>query len=96
MIVIVATMKAKSGKEDELISLMKELVKAVRENEPGALDYTFHRSHKDASSFLVHERYKDGEAMQAHMAAPHFQEAAGKMGELLEGGLGIETFDVIE
>jgi len=96
MIAIVATMKAKSGKENELIAIMKGLVKAVRENEPGALDYTFHRSHKDASSFLVYEKYKDGEAMQAHMAAPHFQQAAQKMGDLLDGVLGIETFDVME
>ena len=96
MLVIVATLKAQSGKEDELVAVMTDLVKAVRENEPGALDYTFHRSQKDASTFMVYEKYKDGEAMQAHMAAPHFQEAGKKMGALLEGGLGIETFEVVE
>ena len=95
MIVITAAMRAKEGKEDELIELMKGLCAAVRENEPGALDYTFHRAKNDPSLFMVYERYKDGEAMQAHMGSKHFQEAAGKLAGLVEGGLGLETYEVV-
>jgi len=95
MVVITATLRAKSGKEDELIAVMKELVAKVRDNEPGNLDYTFHRKKGDESLFMVYEMYKDGEAMQAHMSAAHFQEAAKKFGDLLEGGLGVEAYDVI-
>ena len=95
MVVITATLRAKSGKEDELIAVMKELVAAVRDNEPGTLDYTFHRKKNDPSLFMVYEMYKDGEAMQAHMTSAHFQEAAKKFGDLLEGGLGVEAYDVI-
>lgn len=96
MIVITAVMRAKKGKEDELIAAMKDLVAAVKKNEPGALDYTFHRARNDASLFMVYEKYKNGEAMKAHMGSAHFQGAAKKFGELLEGGLGIETYEVIE
>jgi quinol monooxygenase YgiN len=88
-------MRAKSGKEDELIAVMKELVAKVRENEPDTMDYTFHRAKNDPSLFMVYEMYKTGEAMQAHMTSAHFQEAAGKFGELVEGGLGIEAYDVV-
>jgi len=96
MIVITATLQAKSGKEDELIAVVKDLAEKVRENEPGTLEYTFHRSKKASSSFMFYEKYKDGEAVQAHMASPHFQEAGKKLADLLEGGLGLETYEVIE
>ena len=96
MIVIAAKLRAKAGKENELIAAMKELAAAVKRNEPGALDYTFHRAKNDASLFLVYEKYKDGEAMKAHMGSAHFQAAAKNFGALLEGGLGIETYEVIE
>ena len=96
MVVVIATLKAKSGKEDELIAAMTDLVKSVRENEPGTLDYTFHRSKKDASTFMVYEKYKDDEAIQAHMAAPHFREAGKKMAGLLGGAPVIDTYEVIE
>ena len=95
MIVITAVLTAKAGKEDELIEAMKGLVKKVRENEPGAIEYAFHRSQKDPSVFMVYERYQDGDAVKAHMTAPHFQAAAAKFGDLLDGGMGLETYQMI-
>ena len=96
MIVISATLRAAAGKEDELIALMNDLVAKVKENEPGALDYRFHRSQKDRSMFMVYERYESPEAMQAHMTSAHFQEASKNFGGLVEGGLGIEIYEVVE
>ncbi|OGP58333.1 MAG: hypothetical protein A2V67_03990 [Deltaproteobacteria bacterium RBG_13_61_14] len=96
MIVLAATLKAKAGKEDELIAAMKKLVAAVRQNEPGALDYTLHRSKKDPATFLVYEKYRDDAAMKAHMGSVHFQEASKKFGELLAGPPGLEMFEVVE
>ncbi len=96
MIVICATLRAKSGKEDELIAAMSDLVKEVNEKEEGALDYRFHQAKNDPSLFMVYERYKDGEAMQAHMTSPHFQAAGAKFGDLLEGGLTVDMYDVLE
>jgi quinol monooxygenase YgiN len=74
---------------------MKVLAKAVKEKEPGALEYVFHRSQKNPAMFMVYEKYKSGEAVQAHMTAPHFQEAAKKLTHLLEGGMNIDTYIVI-
>ena len=95
MIVIVAILRAKAGKEEQLVENMRALVRSVREKEPGNLDYVFHRSQKDPAVFMVYEKYKSGEAVQAHMAAPHFQEAAKKFPQLLEGGINIEMYNVI-
>lgn len=96
MIVIAATLRAKPGQEAELADAMKKLAADVRAHEPGCLDYTLHRSKKDARAFLVYEKYRDGAAMQAHMTSAHFQAASKKLGELLDGGLGIELYDVVE
>jgi len=95
MVVITATMRAKEGKEDELIGLMKDLVEKVKQNEPGALEYSFHQSKRDPNLFMVYEKYKDGEAMQAHMSSSHFQEAGKKLSEVVEGGLGLEAYEVV-
>jgi quinol monooxygenase YgiN len=95
MIVITAAIRAKEGKEDELIALMKELVAEVRKNEPGNLAYSLLRSRRDKNLFMVYEKYASGEAMQAHMTSAHFQAASKKMGGVVDGGLGIETYEVV-
>ncbi len=95
MIVICAQMRAKAGKEDELIAIMQELSSAVEKNEPDTLVYTFHRSKRDPNLFMVYEKYKTGEAMQAHMTSAHFQESAAKLGELMAGGLSLEAYDIV-
>jgi quinol monooxygenase YgiN len=96
MIVITAALKAKPGKDGELVSVMKELTAAVKANEKDTLDYTLHRSQKDPLLFLVYEKYRSPEAMKAHMASPHFQAAAKKLAGILDGGLGVEMYEVVE
>ena len=95
MIALIATMTARKGKEGELIAAMKGLAAEVRAKEEGTLEYIFHRAQENPAMFMVYEKYKDGDALNAHMLTPHFQTAAAKLGELLEGGLGIKTYDVI-
>jgi len=96
MIVVIAALQAKPGQEAELISVMKELTAAVRAEEKDTLDYTLHRSQRDHSRFLVYEKYRSADAMKAHLASPHFQAAAKKLGAILQGGLGVETYKVVE
>ena len=96
MVVISAVLKVKAGKEETLVEEMKALAKAVKENEPDTLDYVLHRSQKDPLTFMIYEKYKSGQAVQAHMTSAHFQAAAKKFPELLDGGMAIEMYDVIE
>jgi len=96
MIVIAANLKAKPGKENELIGVMKELSAAVRSSEPDTLDYVLLRSQKDPLQFLVYEKYRSGDAMKAHLVSPHFQAASKKLALILEGGLKAESYNVIE
>jgi len=96
MIVIVANLKAKPGKENELIEVMKELTAAVRSREPDTLDYVLLRSQKDPLSFLVYEKYRSGDAMKLHLTSPHFQDASKKLAPILDGGLKAESYIVVE
>lgn len=96
MIVIVANLKAKPGKENELIEVMKNLTADVRAKEPDTLDYVLLRSQKDPLQFLVYEKYRSGDAMKAHLTAPHFQDAAKKLAPILDGGLKAESYNVVE
>lgn len=95
MVVITAILKAKEGKADDLIAGMMGLTEAVKANEPGCLEYVLHRSQKDPLVFMVYEKYKDGEAVTAHMKAPHFQEAAKGFPEILAGGMTVEMYEVV-
>ena len=96
MIVICAHLKAKPGKENELIEVMKDLTAAVRSSEPGTIDYVLLRSQKDPVQFMVYEKYRSGEAMKAHLMTSHFQAAAKKLAPILEGGLKAESYNVVE
>ncbi len=70
-------------KADEAIALLKELVKAVEDNEPGVLAYICHRSEKEPGKIVFFEVYKDAATLQAHGATPHL----AKMREAFTAGI---------
>lgn len=90
--IIVAKLKAKSGKESEMEKALKDMVVKVK-GEEGTLAYTLHRSKKDPSVFMFYEKYKDKAALDFHSSTPHFKEMSGILASLLEGGLEIDVYD---
>jgi quinol monooxygenase YgiN len=83
--VLVVTMTAQEGKEDEAVGIMRELAAATRE-EPGCELYIPTQDPANPRSFLFYEQYVDKAAFEAHGASPHFQELAlGKLFPLMEG-----------
>ncbi len=81
---IVATLKAKAGREAELKAAALQLIAAVRANEPGCLLYTL--SQGDApDTFVFMERYADEEAMAAHRNTAHFKTLGRAMGAFMDG-----------
>ena len=90
--IVVAKLKAKSGKEAEVEKTLKEMVGKVR-GEEGTLAYTLHKSKKDPSVFMFYEKYKDKEALNFHSSTPHFKEMFGILAPLLEGQSEIDVYD---
>ncbi len=84
MICVAVTYVVKAGHEEQAVDLFRRLTEATRA-EPGCRMYLAHRSSADPRRFFLYEQYDDQAALDAHRAAPHFE-------QLAKGGL----FAIIE
>lgn len=92
---IVATLKIQPGKNAELESVAKELMAAVRKNEPGNRLYQFFKSKSDENTYVVMEIYDDAAAVEAHRNSEHFKTLGPKMGPAMAGRPDVQLFDAI-
>ena len=69
--VVSATWRARAGKEERLLELIRELTPPSRA-EPGNRFYQAQRSLEDPRLFHLYEQYVDAAAYEAHMASEHF------------------------
>jgi quinol monooxygenase YgiN len=90
MVVLVVTWMAKTGRENDVLSVFAKLIEESRK-EPGCVMYMVHRHKTDARRFMIYEQYKDGAALEAHRTSAHFLQYAKKelpkLGERVEGNL---------
>jgi quinol monooxygenase YgiN len=84
MICLTVAYVIRPGNEARAIELFRALTVATRD-EPGCAMYIAHQSTTDARRFFLYEQYHDQAALDAHRAAPHFDQYA-------KGGL----FPIIE
>ncbi|WP_337958018.1 putative quinol monooxygenase [Guptibacillus sedimenti] len=83
MITLNAILKARAGKEEALYQKLTNVIEPSR-RENGCVAYTLHRSLDDNSVFVFYETWKDNEALQAHIASPHFQAYRDATQDLVE------------
>ncbi|RMD83295.1 MAG: antibiotic biosynthesis monooxygenase [Candidatus Dadabacteria bacterium] len=95
MFVVVAKIKAKAGKGDELAQVFTRMVDWVTENEADTLTYICSRSSKDPDEFLFFERYVNEKAFQEHTSSPQFLELASAMQGMVEGPVEMSTYHEI-
>jgi len=67
VVTIIATVEIKEGKMEEAKEVLKEIAKSVLANEPGTLEYTPHTVRNEENTIIFVEKYKDVDAMKAHM-----------------------------
>lgn len=80
---VVATLKARPGQEDALLSMLQGLLVPTRA-EQGCINYDLHRSADEPGTFLFHETWESRALWEAHMQSPHlvaFGEAQGGLAE---------------
>jgi quinol monooxygenase YgiN len=94
MIILIATMKAKQGKEAELEAALKSVIPMVG-LEKGTLQYVLHRSQDDSSKFLFYEKYADKEALDFHGATPYLRELFSTIPELLSEKPSIALYEEV-
>ena len=84
MIVLIATLKAKPGKEKQVEEILGAMIPKVQ-NEKGCTKYALHRVKADPSQFLFYEEYVDQAALDIHNNTPYFKELGPKLAGLLVG-----------
>ncbi len=73
MICVAVTYVIQPGHEAEAVDLFRKLTDHTRA-EPGCRMYLAHRSITDPLRFFLYEQYADQAALDAHRAAPHFEQ----------------------
>jgi quinol monooxygenase YgiN len=92
---ILATIKIKEGTNAAFEAVAKELMAAVRANEPGNKVYQFCKSKADPHTYVVMEIYADQAALEAHGKSEHFRTVGAKMGPSMAGRPEIQYFDPV-
>lgn len=80
---IMATLKARPGKTDDLSALLDSMLDPSRA-EPGNLRYDLWRDREDPAVFALDELYADMDAVTAHRATPHFQHYLAVINDLAD------------
>lgn len=96
MIVIIARLKMKEGKEEEAMALARSLVQGVQAEESGALAYVCHRSNEEPSELVFFETYTDEDALKAHRKTPHMAVMNKAFAELFDPPVKIERLERVE
>ena len=88
LLTVIATMRAKPGKEQALEDALRSLVAPTSE-EAGYVNYDLHRGVEDPAVFAFYENWESPEHLDAHLQAPHLEQFDGVMDDLLDGPLTI-------
>jgi len=91
---VVARVKARPGKENELLSVLNSLVEPTRK-EPGCLSYELLQNNEDPTDFTLIEEWRNEAALQSHFATKHFKEALAKMPNLVAAEPDIRQYHLV-
>jgi quinol monooxygenase YgiN len=91
-IVVVGSLKARPGKEDDLEQALAGLV-APTHAEAGCILYALHRGVDDPARFAFVERWESRELLDAHLGSPHVSSLLERADELLAEPADIVVYD---
>ena len=79
---VVARVKARPGKANELQSVLSSLIEPTCK-EPGCLKYELLQNNEDPTDFTLAEEWKNNTALESHFATKHFKDALTKLPNLV-------------
>jgi len=91
---IVAEIRAKPGKEEELRQATLPLVAKVRA-EPGNILYFLHENREQPGHFTFYEIFPDEAAFNTHNATEHVQTWFAKLPELADGDVKVTRMQIL-
>jgi quinol monooxygenase YgiN len=83
-VVVVVTLRAQQGKEEEMAELLTA-GSAETHGEEGCLVYAMHRGVDDAASFAIVESWASREHLDAHLALPEVGEFIQRIDGMADG-----------
>ena len=92
---VVATIKIKPDMNEAFEAVAREMMAAVRANEPGNKLYQFCRSKSEPTTYVVMELYADQAALEAHGKSDHFRSIGPKMGPSMAGRPDVQYFETV-
>jgi quinol monooxygenase YgiN len=81
-ICVIARAKAKTGKEKDLETALRQVVGPTRK-ESGCTSYVLQQGWDDPAFFQVNEIWQSREAWEAHLQTPHIKTLFSKVPELV-------------
>ena len=91
---VIARLRAKPGRESDLQSVASGLIAPTR-REAGCIRYELLVNEADPAEFIFVEEWRDGDALNAHLATAHVQYALSRCSELLLGELDLRRFKLV-
>ena len=86
MFQIIAIVSLKKGNAEAFRKFLPAIIKASREDR-GNISYQCDQDALNPDLFLFQERWESDDALEAHLAQPHFKEFAASIEPLLAGPL---------
>lgn len=91
---VIATLKSRSEKVDELRGLLMGLIAPTRQ-EPGGIIYELLQNKEDATEFTFVEEWTDEVALASHFGTSHIQDALKRLPNLLAEELDLRRYVLV-
>lgn len=91
---VIARIKAKPGKEQDLKEALEILVAPTLQEE-GCLNYDLHEGVEDSQLLVFYENWKNRELHAKHMNSPHLDDFRAKMDSLLAEPLQVDLIEAV-
>jgi quinol monooxygenase YgiN len=92
---LLALIKAKPGKEEELKKELMGILAPTR-SEEGCINYTMHTDPQDPSLIMFYENWASQAALDKHLATPHITAFGAKAGDLLAEPLDLTQWKMVD
>lgn len=93
-VTVIATIKAKEGKSDEVRAELLKLIEPTR-SEAGCINYDLHLTSDDANCFVFYENWKSKEDLDQHLATTYISAFINQADNLLSEPVEIKLLEMI-